>query len=697
MFIVILPRSSVATDATAVPLRTSSAAYRGRRPATAARRCGGIAALAASLVAGPACAWVYPEHRDIALLAVQQLDAQRRATFQALWQEARTGEPERLCEQGIDAEQALAPNCIDWAALSGIAGDHSCSSANLADVVLRSAWILSVADIAAQLKADLSRIDVLPPVDQVEGGQGAVKDFRRRMQSESARADRINALRSADNHLQRADPEYATRAGSNNAHFLLARPETGISAADYGLLTLARGSEVNALGIYGWFHLSALQKAGRLAQEQLAPQERHALVRAMLFDEAFALHFLQDVFASGHIAGTWGTAAQRKGTHDFYNAAGLEVFTWEGAGSSHVLMGDAHMRPEDAARAAAAARTSLEQLLDAAAGRLRVVNLPYVAGIPAQPDDFNVCLNDLIPGRREASEVPAEYRSLYAIHLGEVLRPTPVPGLGPGLGAMPRFRSEVGVFVGLAGAIDGRVIDGGFTVADGNGLVGGVELSARIGLGLEGVMGDSGDGLVFFGVGLRGDTASTNSVADSAAEDAGGNLTAAIPSRTSITARLRMPFYLVPGDLVLLSPMYLFAPERYTGMAVTAANGGLIPWQTGWATRIGRFQFVLGREVGLTFYGLTGEDRVLAAPAVAGASARLVDYKSVLVDLPILEYRPYRSFASNQSSTLLFQLFAGVDVPYSEKVAGPTGAPTPDLHNVYSIGLRMVFDWRYYP
>ena len=42
-------------------------------------------------------------------------------------------------------------------------------------------------------------------------------------------------------------------------------------------------------------------------------------------------------------------------------------------------------------------------------------------------------------------------------------------------------------------------------------------------------------------------------------------------------------------------------------MAVTAANGGLIPWQLGWATRFGRFQFVLGREIGATFYGLGSE------------------------------------------------------------------------------------------
>src|SRR4029078_9690638 len=138
--------------------------------------------------------------------------------------------------------------------------------------------------------------------------------------------------------------------------------------------------------------------------------------------------------------------------------------------------------------------------------------------------------------------------------------------------------------------------------------------------------------------------------------------------RTGLTLRLRMPFYLVPGDLLFLAPMYFVAPKQYEAMAVTAGNGGLSPWQSGMATGIGRFQFVLGRELGLTFYGLSGDDRVVAPGVPPGAGARVVYYKSVLFDMPIVEYRPYRSFASNQSSSLVFQLFAAADVPYSADV-----------------------------
>lgn len=647
---------------------------------------------------GPAFAWVYPEHRDIAVKAVENLDPSHRAEFADLWRDARLAKEDRLCEQAADAAQGVAPACIDWPAFSAIAGDHSCSGEDLAAVVLDSDWILSVADVAAQLKLDLSRIDVLPPAGQVPGSKDPVLDFKRRIQTETASAERQNALRTADIRLQRADPQYATRAGSNNAHFLLPRPHTATSSREYAAITMKPGSEISAIGVYAWYHLSAMQKATRLAGEKLAPEERAALVRAMLFDEAFALHFLEDVFAAGHVAGTWGDTAQRKGTHDVYNGAGLEVFPWKGSSESMVLMGDAHMRPEDAERASASVRTSIEQMLDTAAGRSRAANLPHTAAAPAVPDAFDVCKNNSLVARPEGlSAATQAYRDAYATDLREVLSPTPVPGLGPGLGAMPRFRSEVGPFIGMAGMIDGRRIEGGFTVPEGSGFIGGVEVAARAGLGLDGVMSDSGDGLVFASLGLRGDFASTNSGFDSEIAQQGGDLTAAIPARTAVSVRLRMPFYLIPGDLLVLSPLYFISPERYQNMAVVAGNGGLIPWQSGWATGIGRFQFVLGRELGLTFYGMIGDDRVIASSATPGGPARLIEYKSILLDMPILEYRPYRSFASNQSTALLFQLFAAADVPQSASVVSPIGAPTPDLRTVWSLGLRVVFDWRYYP
>jgi hypothetical protein len=667
-----------------------------------------IAALLFGAVPFTAQSWVYPEHRQLSLVAVQRLDGERRAAFDQLWQLARAGDEQRLCASGGDGEQGTAPSCIDWAALSAIAGDHSCSSREMFETARGAAWILQVADIAAQLKEDLARIPVLPNPEAigktadtgeaaqrlVEDAQRIVGEAQRRVASEVARAQRINALRTADIRLQRADPDYVTRAGSNHAHFLLARPGTATDLNDYAALTLRVDSEISAVGVYSYFHLSALQKASRLAREpQLAAAERSALARAMLADEAFALHFLQDVFAAGHIAGTWGDRSQRQGTHDYYNHNGLEVFTWAGGSRSVVLMGDAYMRPDDTEFAARTVRTSLEQVLDVATGRPGGLEFAHTPAAPAAPDAFDVCHNNKIPLRDPDLRPQSQQRAFFAATLEQ----TPVPGLGPGFGAMPRFRSEVGPFVGLSGSIDGRLIDGGFSnLQTSRGHMAGVDLSVRAGFGLDGVLSEAGDGLVYASIGLRSDSPSSNRFSETFPGAATGNLSAAIPARTGLSLRFRAPFYLVPGDLLLLSPLYLVDPKAYSKVAVTAGNGGLIPWQLGWATGIGRFQFVLGRELGVTFYGLDDRDQLITPRADPNGQARIVNFKTIAYDVPIVEYRPYRAFSSNQSSSVVFQLFAAADVPRSASTTFPVGAPTPDLRTVWSVGLRLVFDWRYY-
>ncbi len=654
-----------------------------------------LVAAATWSMASAAFGWIYPEHRDIAVQAVQGLDAERRAAFDRLWQEARAGDEQRLCATGADAGQGVTPACIDWAALPAIGGDHSCSAADMLETVRRSDWILVVADVAAQLKEDLARIPVTAPAEtQAETVPGLIAEAQRRLADEASRAQRLNALRSADTRLQRADPQYARRADTNLAHFLLPRPDTNLDPYAYAVLTLRPGAPLNAVGVYAWYHISALQKASRLAHEQLSPEERRALARAMLFDEAFALHFLEDVFAAGHVAGSWGDVSQRKGTHDFYNQNGIEVFTWKGRENTIVLMGDAHMRPQDAALAAETVRTSIVQVLDAAAGRSLGDGIAHAASAPTQADTFDICRSVTFPDRGVGLGTG---RSPYGRVLAEVLLDTPVPALGPGLGALPRARSELGPFIGVAASIDGRSVSGGFEASQNQtGFIAGLDLGFRVGFGLEGALGDAGDGLAFAQIGLSADGASTNKFSDTALGTLGGSFSAAIPSRTGLSTRFRMPYYLIPGDLLLMAPLYFFDREKYTQLAVTASNGGLLGWQQGLATRFGRFQFVLGRELGVTSYGLWGESQLLAPPDRPGSLGRVVDFKSTYFELPILEFRPYRAFSANQSSAVLLQLFAGADVPRGESVRAPPGASSPSLRTIWSVGLRMTFDWRYY-
>lgn len=625
-----------------------------------------IASFALAILLGMSItrAWVYPEHRDIFLLAIQKLSPEYRSTLDALWSEARKGYEFRLTEAVIDATQSTNPNQLDYAAWPGIGGDHSVSAKDMLNNILETDWILKVADITAQLKIDIAK--------------------------SNNREERVNALRNSDIRLQRADPEYATRAGHNNVHFLLSLQTVKETVQEFGLECVKESAELNALGVYIWYHYSALVKASRLNLEALTPEQRSALILSALADEAFALHFLEDVFAAGHAAGTWGDASQRKGTHDYYNEYGFRTSTWEG--ENIVLTGDAWMRTEDAERTAQVVKMSLEQLLDAANGKQSAMAYSDEAK-SFTPDDFNVALFNYMPARK--------YDPNLANLIAPVFVKTPVPGLERGLGELPRFRAELGPFVGFTPSLRGTLVSSGFGESQTTpGVIGGLETSLRIGLGLDGILNESSDGLVFLDVGWRQDGSSSLGVVQEEGTEAYGNLLAAIPGRSAYTARLRLPFYIIPGDLLITAPFLIFtSPETLTQMAVVAGNGGLIPWQSGIATSFGRFQFVLGREVGVYFFGRTKSRDALfniSQDENGIESLYILSYRSTQFEFPFLEYRPFRSFSTEQSSGLLLQFYAGIDVPHNVEVLSPESTFTPELKTIWYIGTRVVFNWRYY-
>jgi hypothetical protein len=617
-----------------------------------------VATLCALLLAArTARAWVYPEHRTISRGGLERLDADRRAVLDELWAAARRGHEARLCEQSVPREASEAA-CIDYTAWPALGGDHSCSAAEMLEQVLTSDWVLRVERIGARL--------------------------RRRLAEAQTRARRINALRDSDLELQRADRHYATRAGSNHAHFLLALPHVNTTPAEYARAALADGVELNALAVYAWYHGEALAQAHLLAAS-LAAGERAQRAAAALADEAFALHFLEDAFAAGHVAGTWGSASLRKGTHDYYNEHGLDASTW--TGERAVLTGDAWMRPEDSERAGASVARSVEQLLDAARGGGALDAPRQPAALPPAPSALDICQTETIQrGRSEADAL-----------LTEVLAAAPVPMLASGLGAMPRFRSELGPFVGMQAAARGMSLSGGFGQAQAAaGVTGGLELGARVGIGLEGVMDEAGDGLVFLDVALRRDGSSTSHAVPDAAD--AGALGAAIPARFGYELRLRAPFWLVPFDLLVLAPVLaLVSPVTLQSMAVMAGNGGLIPWQAGIATPIGRFQFILGREIAATLFGSGRNDRfVIPLNTAPDTQYALLDLRSVQIEAPLLEYRPFRTFSDEQSSSLVIQAFAGLDIPFDQSQVAPANLAAPDVRAVWFFGLRLSFDWRYY-
>ena len=612
-------------------------------------------------------AWVYPEHRDIMLIAIERLPTNYQQKLEELWSQARIGYESRLSPTVINPELLLNPPYLDYASWPAIAGDHSCSADNMLYNILQTEWIMKVADITAQLKIDLL--------------------FAKN------RNDRVNALRDSDLRLQSADPEYATRAGSNNVHFLLALPDVNMSALNYTLAFLIEGAELNAIAAYAWFHFSALSKASLLTNQNLTQEERSKIILSALADEAFAIHFLEDAFAAGHAAGTWGDASQRKGTHDFYNEFGLKTNLWNG--DNVVLTGDAWMRTEDAERASNAVRLSVEQLIDAVLGKYP--NIIYTGDEKAPgPNNFSVCDNNYVPSRIDNSE--------FEVLLEQVFMLTPVPALKKDLiGDLPRFRAEVGPFIGLSPALRGSMIFGAFGIGQETvGVVGGLEFEARFGIGLDGVINESGDGLVFLGAGWRQDGSSSTGVIDDVELSNYGNLLAAIPGRSAFDLRLRLPFYVIPGDLLIAGPiLFLLDKEALTHMAVTAVNGGLFGAEAGIETSFGRFQLVLGREIAVYFFGRTKEKDALfnISPNENGIDdLYILSYESTQFEFPILEYRPFRSFSTDQSSSLLMQLYGGFDVPSNVQNRSGTNENdyVPSLKTYWYLGMRLVFDWRHY-
>ncbi len=603
-------------------------------------------------------AWVYPEHRQITVLAIRQLNPEQQKILQQMWNQVRKGHEDRLSLSVVDPEHGLDSPLLDLASWPAIAGDHSCSPEQMLDIILSSDWILRVDHIATKLRLELAEAD---------------------------RADQtINAIRNSDIRLQRADVDYATRAGTNHVHFLLARPTIDGKAEEYLRESLKEGAPLNALGAYSYYHSRALERAAQAQIPQLTPRQRAAILMAALANETFAIHFIQDSYAAGHVAGTWGNAAQRKGTHDHYNEAGLEVDTWDDR--PLVLTGDAYMRHTDAIVVAKAVQTSLEQLCSAVAQAPSDNPLPSPE-LAITPDTFNVCTHNEMP--KVAGDMDL---------LNTVLMSTPVPGLAEGLGQLARFRTEMGPFIGASSSLESSGLRGGFgPYQKEKALIGSIEANLILGLGLDGVMNKAGDGLAFVQVGWRQDSPTTSQFTDPSLRYQGSSVTATIPGRSAYNLRVRMPFWLIPGDLIVAAPILSWSsPKTFQRMAVTAGNGGLIPWQSGISTPVGRFQFVLGRELGISFYGIRRIREALIIPNSSFSESYLVTYRSTKWDFPFLEYQPTRTFSDTQSATLKIQFSTGLDVPAREELIAPESVDTIALEKIWYLGMRLVFHWRYY-
>jgi hypothetical protein len=611
---------------------------------------------------GVVLAWVYPEHRNIALEAIKELSPEQGELLARLWADARVGHEARLCPLPSEGDQGYKPTCIDFAAWPAIGGDHSCSATNLLHNVLDTDWIIPVAQICAELDEKLA--------------------------AAKTEAQRSWPLTKADQQLAEEDPEYASRAGASTAHFLLYRTKAVRDPKTYAGEAFAVGAPPNSLAIYAIYHLTALRFAAVWGDPATPAEAKPQLARNALAAEGFALHFLEDSFAAGHAAGSWGDTAERKGTHDYYNLHGLEVMDWNN--EPFILDGDGHLGSEELGRVARIVKISLSQLFEATDPTSRAASAVMNISLAEadQEESFDTCTSMKMP--------PPIYTSASAPLLAETLRYTPVPSLGPGSAALPRHRADIGAFAGVAG---GGWFGGTQSTASDSSSQDAAALffAARFGVGLEDLAGPSGDGQLWLQAGIQMRNSEAG-VCQGTCGGLGAGTLVGIGSRNALALRLRVPFWLIPGDLIVATPILaLTSMKTLTQMGIVSVNGGLIPWQAAIPTKVGRFQFILGREVGLNLYGYTrGADKVTLIPITSTGYGQPIQYemKSMEWEFPLVEWRLWRTFAGKQASTFVLQLGGGYEHSTSfEPVAGgPSVNPPPR----YLVFLRASFDGRLY-
>ena len=185
----------------------------------------------------------------------------------------------------------LDAGCVPYAALSALAGDHASS-------VGRAPHVLTTREGRRDHLGRRLRVGPLPG-----GPRAPAQRFAR------AHVVRPLARRRLLLHRPRLR---APRAGDAGAF-----RRRGAAASTSRCAWPAAGNVDSSLGQFLAHHLRSLQLAAR------------GSVPEALLEHGFAMHFLQDAFAAGHLVmteETWrsGNAKARR-RHDFFNAKGLAV------------------------------------------------------------------------------------------------------------------------------------------------------------------------------------------------------------------------------------------------------------------------------------------------------------------------------------------------------------------------------------
>jgi hypothetical protein len=256
--------------------------------------------------------WYFPEHALISEeglritpnFAKKILDR----NYKKLLESKENGGP-KLCPN-IDAPyfddtKETQDLCIPYSSLPALAADHSNYPAELKDFLFAKGDEMSLA----------LRI--------VQGTQDHWKEVHLLELKKQSDAKRRSLIRKLDIFLTIVDPDYLTRAQNHSTHFA---PADEIYPKVIKEL-VENGRVDNLLNQFIVHHLRSLQYA-RLSKYKTENQAANRWIAFL--EHAFAIHFLEDAFAAGHLVMyapylTPESNYNRLMRHDYFNRNGLDV------------------------------------------------------------------------------------------------------------------------------------------------------------------------------------------------------------------------------------------------------------------------------------------------------------------------------------------------------------------------------------
>lgn len=255
-----------------------------------------------------AFAWYFPEHALIAEEALQKTPLLAKEILSKNYKKLISDNSSQLCPNidapFLDITKEIQDACIPYNTLPAMAGDHS--------------------SFPNELKEHLhSKEKISLGLRIVKGAQDHWREVKSAEEKNPSDARLRSFIRKLDIFLTMVDPDYLTRATGGTTHFA---PADEIYPNVLKELT-DNGRVDNLLNQFIFHHLRSLQYA-RLSRLPGKDQSSHRWIAFL--EHAFAIHFLQDGFASGHIVMfapylTPESDFNRLMRHDYFNRNGLNV------------------------------------------------------------------------------------------------------------------------------------------------------------------------------------------------------------------------------------------------------------------------------------------------------------------------------------------------------------------------------------